>query len=106
MLKAMFFVHRRSDLGRDGFRRHFREVHAPLIARLPGLRRYVLDFTVSDPGGPAPFCDGVAELWFDDAEALNEALSSTAGAAVMADQPKFLDAPRSQMIMVEELSPM
>jgi len=106
MLKAMFFVHRRSDLSGDAFRRHCREVHAPLIARLPGLRRYVLDFTVSDPGGPALFCDGVAELWFDDAEALHEALSSAAGAAVLADQSSFLDAPRSQMIMVEELSPM
>ena len=42
MLKAMFFVHRRSDLSGDAFRHHCRDVHGPLIARLPGLRRYVL----------------------------------------------------------------
>lgn len=104
MLKVMFFVHKRPDLDREEFRRHSREIHAQLVARLPGLRRHVLNFTVSDPGGPLPFCDGVAELWFDDPEAFHDALASPEGSQFLADQPNFLDAPRTQMIMVEELT--
>lgn len=104
MLKVLFFAHKRPDLSHEEFRRYAREVHAALVARLPGLRRYVVDFTVSDPGGPPPFCDGVAELWFDHAEAFNDALSSPAGIEALADQPNFLDAPRTQMIMAEEVS--
>jgi uncharacterized protein (TIGR02118 family) len=55
----------------DGFERHYREVHVPLAAAVPGLRR----FTTSRPrglGGAAPYL--VAELWFDHADALAAAL--------------------------------
>lgn len=102
MLKVMFFVHRCSDVSIEEFRHYSREVHAPLVARMPGLRRYVLNLTVSDPGGPVPLCDGVAELWFDHAEAFNDALASPEGTAVFSDQPNVLDAARTTMIMVEE----
>jgi uncharacterized protein (TIGR02118 family) len=104
MLKVMFFVHRRPDLSHDEFRRHSRDVYAQLVSRLPGLRRHVLNFTVSDPNGPVPICDAVAELWFDDPEAFHDALASPEGSEVVADQPNFLEAPRTQMIMVEEVT--
>ena len=52
-------------------------------ARLPGLRR----FTVSHPralgGGDVPYL--VAELWFDDADALKAALKSPEMADTAAD---------------------
>ena len=54
----------------DGFERHYREVHVPLVAAVPGLRR----FTLTRPralAGDAPYL--VAELWFDDADALSAA---------------------------------
>ena len=50
------------------FEEHYREVHVPLAAKIPGLRRY----TVSKPHGlsaTAPYL--IAELWFDDSAALN-----------------------------------
>ena len=64
------------------FDKHYQEVHVPLAGRIPGLRRY----TVSRPrglGGPAPYL--VAELWFDDADALKAALRSPEMAAAGAD---------------------
>jgi uncharacterized protein (TIGR02118 family) len=64
------------------FETHYRDVHVPLAAKIPGLRR----FTLTKPhglGAAAPFL--VAELWFDDAAALDAALRSPEGAAAAAD---------------------
>jgi uncharacterized protein (TIGR02118 family) len=68
------------------FDAHYREVHVPLAAKIPGLRR----FTLSKPRGmgvAAPYL--VAELWFDDADALNAGLRSAEGVAAAADVQTF-----------------
>jgi uncharacterized protein (TIGR02118 family) len=68
------------------FDEHYRGVHVPLAAKIPGLRR----FTLSKPRGmgvAAPYL--IAELWFDDADALNAALRSAEGAAAAADVQGF-----------------
>jgi uncharacterized protein (TIGR02118 family) len=57
----------------DGFERHYRDVHVPLVAAVPGLRR----FTLSRPralAGDAPYL--LAEMWFDDADALKVAMGT------------------------------
>ena len=66
------------------FDRHYREVHIPLARNLPGLRRY----TISRSSAPSEDVDGpylIAELDFDDAAALNSAVTSPAGEAAAAD---------------------
>jgi uncharacterized protein (TIGR02118 family) len=68
------------------FDQHYAEVHVPLGSKLPGLRR----FLQSHPrglGGDAPYF--VAELWFDDADALKAALKSPEMAATAADAQTF-----------------
>lgn len=70
----------------DSFEQYYRDTHVPMAARLPGLRR----FTVSHPRGlgtAAPYM--MAELWFDDAEALKTALKSPEMAATAADAQTF-----------------
>jgi uncharacterized protein (TIGR02118 family) len=55
------------------FDQRYREEHVPIAARLPGLRKV----TLSHPRamqGDAPYL--VAELWFEDADALKTALKS------------------------------
>lgn len=66
----------------DGFEQHYRDVHVPLVAAVPGLRRA----TLTRPralGGDAPYL--LAELWFDDEPALRAALSSPEMAATGRD---------------------
>ncbi len=70
----------------EAFEQHYTEVHIPLASKLPGLRR----FSRSHPrglGGEAPYL--VAELWFDDAEALKAALKSPEMAETAADAKTF-----------------
>jgi uncharacterized protein (TIGR02118 family) len=70
------------------FDKHFREVHAPLAAKLPGIRGYSY--------GPASTLDGGegAYFWafigtFDNLKAINDALASPEGQAVVADIPNY-----------------
>lgn len=70
----------------EQFERHYADVHVPLASALPGLRR----FTTSHPRGlgtEAPYF--VAELWFDDADALKAALKSPEMATTAADAQTF-----------------
>lgn len=61
------------------FRRWWLGHHAQLAAQLPGLQRYTISLAEeAEDGGAAP-CDGVAELWFEDREAMRAAFDSEVG---------------------------
>ena len=56
------------------------EVHAPLALKVPGLRRYEQSHILEERARPdIPSSDveidGVAELWYDDREAMLKALA-------------------------------
>lgn len=60
----------------EAFERYYEERHAPLAAAIPGLQKLVLTRTSDVLGdGPAPF-HRIAELWFEDAAALEAAKES------------------------------
>ena len=96
MTKVLVALHKRADMSRDDFRRHWRSVHGPIALAMPGLRKYVQNHAIADG---APF-DGLAEMWFDDAAAMQKALTSEAAQRAAADSANFLE--RTQLIMVEE----
>ena len=104
MFKAMFFLFRRSDLSTEEFLRYGREVHVPIVARVPGLERYVMNYTAMNPNGVEQACDAVAELWFTSAESFQAALGSAEGAAALADQANFIDTSRTYPLIMEEES--
>jgi len=103
MTKVIYVLHRRPDMDRDEFRRYWRDVHGPIAARMPGLRRYVQDHALPGVFGEPP-CDGIAELWFDSEEAMQAALASPEGVATLADVPNFLDRDRIGEMVVEEVT--
>jgi uncharacterized protein (TIGR02118 family) len=86
----------------DDFRRYWHETHRPLLERLPGLRRLVLNDVLPGPEGAEPTCDGMAEDWFDSFEAMQAAFTSPEAQAVTADVVNFLDLSRFQMLIVAE----
>ncbi|HEX4753965.1 MAG TPA: EthD family reductase [Solirubrobacterales bacterium] len=69
----------------EAFERHYVEVHAPLAAAIPGLRKLVLTRTADSLGeGPSPF-HRIAELWFEDEAGLAAGEASAEGQAAIAD---------------------
>jgi uncharacterized protein (TIGR02118 family) len=116
MVKLIFCLRRRQDVSEDEFHRYWRDEHGPLVARHAsalGIRRYVQLHTLRGPVNDALAAtrqtpdayDGVAELWFDDADALvaGAAGDGRAAAAELArDEARFIDHRRSPLFVAEE----
>ena len=110
MITIAFLLRRLPDLDEAEFHRYWREEHAPLVAshrEALGIRRYEqlhsLEPAMSEAlratrGCEATRYDGVALVSFDSLEALGEATASAqgiaAGAALLADERRFLDLER------------
>jgi uncharacterized protein (TIGR02118 family) len=102
MLKFVVVVSRRSDLTFAEFRDYFQRVHGPLAEKLPGLRRYVRSYPVADPQRQPPNWDCIAELYFDDREAMEAAWLTLAGQQADEDLKEFADLTRTSWSIVEE----
>ena len=79
MIKFIALITRKDGMAFDAFDTHWRDVHGPLIAQAPGLRRYVQSHLVNDLGPEYPQAfDGMSEAWFDDLDAFVKAFRSDA----------------------------
>ncbi len=83
--KAIILLRRRDDMTHDEFRTWWLEEHAPLAARLPGVRRLVFNLGEDRGTGNPDDVDGVSELWFDDRAAFDAAYATEIGRQVAAD---------------------
>jgi uncharacterized protein (TIGR02118 family) len=117
MVKLIFCVRKRGDITDAEFHRYWKDEHGPLVLSVApalGIRRYVQAHTTAAPlndvlaasrHAPEAY-DGVAELWFDGADALSTAASSPEGAAagkvLLEDERCFIDHERSPLFLAEE----
>ena len=105
MIKSISMLARREGFSHEQFVRHWVEIHAPLAHAVPGLRRYVQSHIVEErtrpdiPAMPGEV-DGIAELWFDDREAMTRAMATPEAKALHADGTLFIG--RIKSFTVEE----
>ncbi len=87
----------------EAFFHYWKEVHGPIGARIPGLRRLVQSHRVNVPGDrhPADF-DGIAELWFATTADLLAARLSPEWHAATADEKNFIDRKQVAYLVSEE----
>ena len=92
MIKLVYCITKKSGLSDEQFFRYWKNVHGVIGGQIPGLRRLVQSHRVSVPGDKRPpDFDGVAELWFDDIEALLAARQSPEWKASSEDEANFID---------------
>lgn len=104
MIKSVVVFRRLAGMSVEDCSRYWQETHAPLVCRLPGLRRYVQSQTLaSGYRNRTPACDGMAELWFDDTAALRALAGGAAYAAVLADEANFIDPLSRIEILTEDI---
>jgi uncharacterized protein (TIGR02118 family) len=73
----------------DAFERYYAETHTALAQAIPGLRRFEAARGSGPPdGGAAPY-QRIAELTFDDMDALQAGFGSEEGQAAVNDIPNF-----------------
>jgi len=70
------------------FEKHYREIHTPLAKKMPGLRKMEVSHVTGAPGGEPKFYM-MAELFFDNDEAMKAALASPEGKAAGKDVMSF-----------------
>lgn len=96
MQVRMGLLNRKPDWSPERFRAHWREQHGPLARQLPGLRSYVqnhvtdsLQRGIQFARGPEQL-DGISQLSFDDAGAMQAAVDGDIGPRLVADEDHFI----------------
>ena len=90
MIKRISLLTRKPELTHEAFVRHWLEIHGPLARKVPGIRRYVQSHIQSESiraDIPATdiAIDGIAELWYDDVEAMERSSATPEAQALYAD---------------------
>ena len=103
MIKLVYCIARKPGLTPGEFSHYWEHVHGPIGRRIPGLRRLVQSHAVVHPAGfPAADFDGMAELWFDDLAAVEEARRSPEWRASTEDEANFVDPTRTAFFLTVE----
>jgi len=90
-IKSIGFVTRRPDLPVDLFQRHWRDVHGPIAAAIPVLRRYVQSHALPETyARRPPLFDGLAITWFDSTDAMRQSATTAEYARTRADEANFI----------------
>jgi uncharacterized protein (TIGR02118 family) len=70
MIAAISLMRRQDSIDLNRFRRHWLDVHGPLVCAFPGLRRYVqchvIDSLAANESGLTMRIDGFPILYFDN----------------------------------------
>ena len=86
--KRLGILRKKEGMPYEAFKKHWLEVHAALCVKLPGMRRYSVNFVDRERFPHFPY-EGFSELWFDSEEALTASLQSPEGKTLLADLPNF-----------------
>src|SRR5215469_6130966 len=96
MIAAISLMRRRDDVTLTAFRRHWLDVHGPLVCRFPALRHYAQDHVIESPAYSATArdmrIDGFPILTFDNDVDRLRAHESEAMAACNVDSRLFVGA--------------
>jgi uncharacterized protein (TIGR02118 family) len=95
MIKRVTVVHARSDTDRAEVLRYCKDVHGPLITKVPGVKRYVQNHCIESAQGQAepPFL-GIGEVWFESRDEADRTQAMPEWKAAMADAATFMDMDR------------
>lgn len=103
MVKAIYFIKRRPAMGLDEFGEYWRTRHADAVKKVPGLRHYIQCHTIrSGYRKDEPIYDGVAELWYDDVDAMRRIADAPESRAALADDAAFLDISKMGFVLTDE----
>lgn len=102
MFKLIELFKRKPGLSVEEFQRHWRFIHAPLVAHASQIRRHVVSCPLLQGyrKGELLF-DGIAETWFGSAAACDAYRDDSAYSVIAADEAEFVDRSRTVLIAVD-----
>jgi uncharacterized protein (TIGR02118 family) len=103
MVKAIYLIKRKPTMELEAFRNYWLTTHAELALKVPGLRKYVQSHTLlSGYKKGEPVFDGIAEVWYDDTDAMRKIADLPQARAVNADGINFMDMRASALLLTRE----
>jgi len=104
MVKNVEIGDRKPGMSTKEFHDYWRNIHGPIAAKIPVIKRYVQSHTLMSEYDKEelPAYDGVAETWFDDTAAMRQGATTPEYAETRADEENFL-AGDSPFIITREL---
>lgn len=110
MIKSVGLLTRRAGLTHEQFVHHWLHVHAPLAHAVPGVLRYVQSHILEErtrvdiPATDVEI-DGIAELWYEDREAMARAMATPEAKALHADGALFIGRIKSYVVEEKQIIP-
>jgi uncharacterized protein (TIGR02118 family) len=104
MIKRFVVLRRKPGMSVTDFRKYWKTIHGPLIAKIPGLLKYT-QYHVHSPPGTAHPIDGIAELWFKSEADQKKAYSTPEYQAVVEDEPNLfqMDIDHIHPVMTDDI---
>ncbi len=103
MLKICEVAYRNPGMSVEDFQSHWLGTHGPIVARIPGIRRYVQCHPkLAGYRNGELICDGIAEIWVDDKEALRAMIQTAEFATAKRDETNFVDGSRLVELLTTE----
>lgn len=103
MVKALSYFKRKPGMPVEEFQAYWRQRHPDVVTKLAGVRRYVQSHTLAQAYAKGePVYDGIAEVWFDDTDAMRRLAGSPEYGAVRADETRFIDHATMGLLITEE----
>jgi uncharacterized protein (TIGR02118 family) len=103
MVKWISVLKRKPGMSVEAFQEYWRTTHAELVKKIPELRRYTQCHTLlSGYRKGEPAYDGVAELWYDDTDAIRRIAGLPESQAALADERNFVDRSTTAFLLTEE----
>lgn len=100
-MKVLFVLYKKSDLTHEQALAEWNGPrHTSLVRQVPGLMKWVQNHAVHVPSDAA--ADGIGELWFDNEQAMEQAMKSPQMGAAVEDAKRFLDMERTYALVVQE----
>jgi len=103
MIKLVYCITKKPSLTDEEFFHYWENVHGPIGARIPGVRKLVQSHRLTVPGDQRrPDYDGMVELWFDNVDALLTSRRSPEWKASSEDEENFVDHTKVAYFVSEE----
>ena len=103
MVKLVVYFKRRAGMEVEPFQEYWRTRHAEVVRGLPGIRRYAQSHTLlAGYRRGEPAFDGIAEVWFEDVDAIRALDGTDALRAVQEDEARFIDRSTMRTLVTDE----